>query len=59
MGAQSEGAAQIREAMARLSEGVEQTAQSLREFQSTATGLNAAAKELQDGISRFKVSSDK
>ncbi len=53
MNAQSEGAAQIREAMLHLSESADQTRQSLSQFQKVAAEMGAAAQALRDQVRRF------
>lgn len=53
MAAQSQGADQIRDAMAQLSEGVSQTSESLREFNKATDQLREAVLQLKDDISKF------
>ena len=56
MGHQSEHAREINAAMMNLSEEMQQTTESLRETYSAIGQLNEAARNLQDEVSRFKVS---
>lgn len=55
---QSQGAEQIKQAIAQLSESAQQTVDSLRQSHASIDHLNEAAHLLQAGVSRFKVSSD-
>jgi methyl-accepting chemotaxis protein WspA len=55
MRVQSQGAEQIREAMARLSEAANQTSVSLREFNKATESLREAVGGLKDEVSRFTV----
>lgn len=54
---QSQGADQIKQAIAQLSESAQQTVDSLRQSHSSIDHLNEAAHLLQSGVSKFKVSS--
>jgi methyl-accepting chemotaxis protein WspA len=56
MGDQSESAQQINNAMVNLSEEMQQTKDSLHETYSAIEQLNEVARDLQDEVSRFKVS---
>lgn len=53
---QSQGAEQIKQAIVLLSESAQQTVESLRQSHSSIDHLNDAARLLQTGVSRFKVS---
>ena len=53
---QSQGAEQIKQAIVLLSESAQQTVESLRQSHSSIDHLNDAARMLQSGVSRFKVS---
>lgn len=55
MQSQSAGAQQINEALSQLSEAAQQTAESLRNSSVAIENLNEAARELQSGVSRFKL----
>jgi len=55
---QSQGAEQIKQAIAQLSESAQQTVDSLRQSHASIDHLNEAAHMLQAGVSKFKVSSD-
>ena len=55
MKVQSQGAAQIREAVIRISEGASQTLDSLREFNLATGHLREAVGGLKDEVSRFRV----
>ena len=55
MSAQSQGADQIREAMVRLSEGANRTAESLTEFNTATSHLRGAVGDLKDEVSRFTI----
>lgn len=55
MQSQSEGAVQINQSMIQLSEAAQQTVESLKESNDAIMQLNMAAKELQSGVTRFKV----
>ncbi len=54
---QSQGAEQIKQAIVQLSESAQQTVDSLRQSHSSIDHLNEAAHMLQNGVSKFKVSS--
>ncbi len=56
MGHQSDHAQTINRAMMTLSEEMQETTRSLRESYSAIAQLNEAARDLQDEVSRFKVS---
>jgi methyl-accepting chemotaxis protein len=53
---QSQGAEQIKQAIVSLSESAQQTVDSLRQSHSSIDHLNDAARMLQGGVSKFKVS---
>ncbi len=53
---QSQGADQIKQAIVSLSESAQQTVDSLRQSHSSIDHLNDAARMLQGGVSKFKVS---
>jgi methyl-accepting chemotaxis protein WspA len=53
MRAQSQGAAQIREAMIRLAEGAARTASSLDDFNKATSHLRGAVGDLKEEVSRF------
>ncbi len=53
---QSQGAEQIKQAIVLLSESAQQTVESLRQSHSSIDHLNDAARLLQGGVSKFKVS---
>lgn len=53
---QSQGAEQIKQAIVLLSESAQQTVDSLRQSHSSIDHLNDAARLLQNGVSKFKVS---
>ncbi len=53
---QSQGAEQIKQAIVQLSESAQQTVDSLRQSHSSINHLNDAARLLQSGVSKFKVS---
>ena len=53
---QSQGADQIKHAIVSLSESAQQTVESLRQSHSSIDHLNDAARMLQGGVSKFKVS---
>jgi len=55
MQVQATGAEQISQALVQLSEGTHQTAESLRQSAQAIDGLNEAATDLRNGISRFKL----
>jgi methyl-accepting chemotaxis protein WspA len=55
MRVQSQGADQIREAMTRLSEGGNQAALALREFNQATDRLREAVGGLKDEVSRFSL----
>lgn len=55
MQSQSLGAQQISEALGQLSEAAKQTAESLRQSKIAIEQLNDAARELQGGVSKFKL----
>jgi methyl-accepting chemotaxis protein WspA len=55
MGQQSENAQKINQSMARLSEEMQETMDSLRETYAAIEQLNEAARGLQDEVSKFKV----
>lgn len=57
MQSQSTGAQQITDALTQLSEAAQQTAESLRSSGVAIDQLNSAARELQSGVSRFKLKS--
>ncbi len=57
MRSQSQGAAQIDQAMVGLVEGVRQTAGSLREFNGATDNLRRAASSLKEEISQFRLAS--
>ncbi len=54
---QSQGAAQIKQAIIQLSESAQHTVDSLRQSHASIEHLNEAAYRLQTGVSQFKVSS--
>jgi methyl-accepting chemotaxis protein len=54
---QSQGAEQIKQAIVQLSESAQQTVDSLRQSHKSIDHLNEAAHRLQNGVSKFKVSS--
>ncbi|MDA1194779.1 MAG: methyl-accepting chemotaxis protein [Planctomycetota bacterium] len=56
MSAQATGAIQIAEGVRQIVASSEETADSVRQTTAAIDGLAAAARELQDGVSRFKVS---
>lgn len=53
---QSQGADQIKQAIVSLSESAQQTVESLRQSHASIDHLNDAARMLQGGVSKFKVS---
>lgn len=53
---QSQGAEQIKQAIVSLSESAQQTVESLRQSHASIDHLNDAARMLQGGVSKFKVS---
>jgi methyl-accepting chemotaxis protein WspA len=55
MRVQAQGADQIREAIVHLSEGVNQTLTSLREFNQATAQLREAVGGLKEEVSRFRV----
>ena len=55
MQSQSTGAQQITEALSQLSESAQQTAESLRNSSIAIEHLNEAARDLQNGVARFKL----
>ncbi|MFC1746221.1 methyl-accepting chemotaxis protein [Candidatus Riflebacteria bacterium] len=55
--AQSTGAQQISDAMSQLTEGASQTSLNLQEFNKATGQLNAAARDLQKEVSKFRVKS--
>jgi methyl-accepting chemotaxis protein WspA len=55
MRVQAQGADQIREAVVHLSEGINQTLTSLREFNLATGQLREAVGGLKEEVSRFKV----
>ncbi|CAM3064088.1 methyl-accepting chemotaxis protein [Rariglobus hedericola] len=55
MQSQSTGAQQITEALLQLSESAQQTAESLRSSSIAIGHLNEAARDLQNGVARFKL----
>ena len=57
MNSQSQRAHQISESMVQLGEGADQTIVSLSEFNMATQNLNKAARDLQNEMSHFKVSS--
>lgn len=58
MQSQSTGASQINQAMIQLSEAAQQTVASLKESNEVILQLNVAARDLQNGVTRFKVRKD-
>ncbi len=54
---QALGAQQITESIAQLSDGTQQTAESLRQSSGSINLLNNAARSLQDGVSKFNIKS--
>ncbi len=58
MQSQSAGASQINQAMIQLSEAAQQTVASLKESNEVIMQLNVAARDLQSGVTRFKVRKD-
>jgi methyl-accepting chemotaxis protein WspA len=56
MAGQAQGAHQINESMVQLNEAAQQAAESLQEFNEATEQLNASARDLQQEISIFKVS---
>ena len=58
MQSQSAGASQINQAMIQLSEAAQQTVESLKESNEVIMQLNVAARDLQSGVTRFKVRKD-
>jgi methyl-accepting chemotaxis protein WspA len=55
MRAQSQGAAQIREAMIRLADGATRTATSLEAFNEATDHLRGAVADLKEEVTRFTV----
>ncbi len=55
MSAQATGASQIADGVRQIVASSEETAESVRETTSAIDSLSAAAGELQDGVSRFKI----
>jgi len=52
---QAQGAQQITESIGQLSDGTHQSAESLRQSNSSINVLHTAARSLQDGVSKFKL----
>jgi methyl-accepting chemotaxis protein WspA len=55
MQAQSSGAEQITQTMTQFNESMQQTAETLRNTRQSIDLLNAAAHNLQSGVSHFRV----
>lgn len=55
---QALGAQQITESISQLSDGTQQTAESLRQSGGAISQLHAAARALQDGVSKFRIKTE-